>query len=67
KWEREAVKPPVTDVGSLSQLILLAVFALLFVWIFSWCLMGLFGAKKSTMADKYGEMNVEGAAAPAGE
>ncbi|MEZ4380522.1 MAG: hypothetical protein R3A79_04195 [Nannocystaceae bacterium] len=70
KWEREAAKPPVVEVGSLAQLLLISVFALIFLWIFTWSLMGLFGAKKETMADKYGDMNVEGApaaAAPAEE
>ncbi|MBK8262128.1 MAG: hypothetical protein IPK80_12435 [Nannocystis sp.] len=57
KWEREAAKPPVTAPGSLAQLILVSFFILLFLWILSWTVMGIVGDKKSTMADKYGEMN----------
>jgi len=57
KWEREAAKPPVTNFGSIAQLILVSFFILLFLWILSWVFMGIIGDKKSTMADKYGEMN----------
>ncbi len=65
KWERESAKPPVAEVGSLAQLILISVFALIFLWIFSWCVMGIFGADQESMSDRYGEMDAEAAAAPA--
>ncbi len=65
KWERESAKPPIMEVGSLAQLILISIFALLFLWIFSWCLMGIFGAEQESMSDRYGEM--EAGAAPAAE
>lgn len=65
KWERESAKPPVTTAGSIFQLLLLGAFVVMFLWIFSFVVMGMFGAKKSTMADKYGEMNAAGGAAPA--
>lgn len=64
KWEREAAKPPVASVGAIAQLALVSVFILIFLWILSWTVMGIVGDKKSTMADKYGEMQA-GDAAPA--
>lgn len=65
KWEREVTKPPVTSAGSIFQLVLLGAFVLMFLWIFSFVVMGLVSPKKATMADKYGEMNAAGAPAAA--
>ena len=62
KWEREAAKPPVATVGAFAQLALVSVFVLIFLWILSWVVLGIVSDKKSTMADKYGEMAAADAA-----
>lgn len=62
KWEIEAAKPPVTTVPAIFQILLIASFAAVFVWILQFSVSGLFGAKRDTMADNYSKMGNEAAA-----
>jgi hypothetical protein len=62
KWEVEAAKPPVTTVPAIFQILLIGSFAAVFLWILQFSVMGLFGAKRDTMADNYGKMNNEAGA-----
>jgi len=74
RWEAESTKPPIFTAAGLTQMAAIAAFALLFGFILIGSVMGVFGSTKATMADKYGDMGVEGkkagdapAAAPAAE
>jgi len=62
KWEVEAAKPPVTTVPAIFQILLIASFAAVFLWILQFSVVGFFGAKRDTMADNYGKMSNEAAA-----
>ncbi len=72
RWEAESSKPPIVTVGGIAQILVMAVFAMLFAYILFGCMQGIFGSQKKSMADKYGEMTADGekkpeAAAPAAE
>lgn len=60
KWEVQAAKPPVQTVPAVFQILLISVFAAVFLWILSFAARGIFGAQRETMADQYGKMGVEG-------
>ncbi|MBK7824872.1 hypothetical protein [Nannocystis sp.] len=62
KWEVQAAKPPVSTVPAIFQILLIASFAAVFVWILQFSVIGIFGAKRDTMADNYGKMGSEAAA-----
>jgi hypothetical protein len=59
KWEVQAAKPPVQTVPAIFQILLIGSFAAVFLWILSFSVQGIFGAKRETMADNYGKMGVE--------
>jgi hypothetical protein len=61
KWEVEAAKPPVSTVSGIMQILLIAAFAGVFVYILQGSAAGIFGAKRDTMADNYGKMTNEAA------
>ncbi|WAS95512.1 hypothetical protein [Nannocystis punicea] len=67
KWELEASRPPIGTTTGVLQIVVIAVFAGLFVWMLSFALRGIFGAQRETLADQYGRLTVDGkpAAAPA--
>ncbi|MEZ4428685.1 MAG: hypothetical protein R3A51_13465 [Nannocystaceae bacterium] len=65
KWELEASRPPVKSLGAIAQIAVVGSFALIFGWILTFSLMGIFGSKKESLADRYGEMTADGKAAPA--
>ncbi len=72
RWEAESSKAPIVTAGGIAQIAIMAVFSLLFAYILFGCVQGIFGGKKATMADKYGNMTAEGGkaeapAAPAAE
>lgn len=60
KWELEASKPPIITVGGILQILILAGFAAMFAWMMMFTLQGIFGAKRQTLADQYGNLTVEG-------
>jgi len=60
RWEAESTKPPIFTAAGVTQIAAIASFALLFCYILIGSVMGLFGSTKATMADKYGDMGVEG-------
>lgn len=63
KWEVEASKPPVSNIGGILQIVVVAFFAAIFAWMMSFTFQGIFGAKRDTMADAYGNLSAEGQAA----
>jgi hypothetical protein len=65
KWEAQAVKPPIYTVTAISQLLMIAALAAIFVYLLQGTLQGIFGEKRETMADSYGKMTNEAAEAPA--
>ncbi|MDC0669386.1 hypothetical protein [Nannocystis radixulma] len=65
KWELEASRPPIATTGGIIQIVVVALFACLFVWMMSFSLQGIFGAKRETLADQYGRLTVDGKPAPA--
>ena len=60
KWEVEASKPPVTNTGGILQILVVTFFAGLFAWMMLFTFQGIFGAKRATMADTYGNLTVDG-------
>jgi hypothetical protein len=60
KWEVEASKPPVSDVGGILQILVVTFFAGLFAWMMLFTFQGIFGSKRQTMADTYGNLTVDG-------
>lgn len=67
KWELEASRPPLATTTGVLQIVAVAAFAGLFVWMLSFALQGIFGARRDTLADQYGRLTVDGKppAAPA--
>lgn len=63
KWEAQAAKPPVSTAGGIMQILLIAAFASVFVYILQGSAAGIFGAKRGSMAENYSKMTNE--AAPA--
>ncbi len=62
KWEREAAKPPTTTFGGICQILLIAAFTLIFVYILQGSVSGIFGAKRTGgMAETYHKMSHEAA------
>lgn len=62
KWEREAAKPPTTTFSGICQILLIAAFTLIFVYILQGSLAGMFGAKRTGgMTETYGKMSHEAA------
>lgn len=60
KWEVEAAKPPIRSFGAICQILLIAGFAAIFVYILQGSLAGMLGAKRTGgMADNYGKMTHE--------
>ena len=59
KWEVQAAKPPTSTIGGIMQILLIACFAAVFVYILQGAAGGIFGAKRDTMADNYGKMTNE--------
>lgn len=60
KWELEASKPPVTNMGGILQIFVVAFFAMIFAWMLMFTAQGIFGAKRETLADQYGNLTVDG-------
>lgn len=70
KWELEASKPPIANPGGIVQVIVVTFFAGIFVWMMTFTMTGIFGSKRETLADAYGNLTVDGkkkADAPAAE
>ena len=65
KWESQAAKPPVSTVSGIAQILLIACFAGIFLYILQGSAAGIFGAKRGSMAEDYAKMGNE--AAPAAE
>lgn len=65
KWELEASKPPVSDVGGILQIVVVGFFAALFAWMLMFTFQGIFGTKRETLADTYGHLTVDGKKADA--
>jgi len=65
KWEVEASKPPVSTVSGIAQILLIACFAAVFVYILQGSVRGMFSEKKDGLAEKIGGMGNEAAPAPA--
>lgn len=59
KWEVQAAKPPISTFAGIMQILLLAAFASVFVYILQGTAQGLFGAKRDGMAESYGKMTNE--------
>ena len=59
KWEVEASKPPVTTVPGIAQILLIASFAAVFVYILQGSARGIFSEKKDGLAENYGKMTNE--------
>ena len=64
KWELEASKPPVSDVGGILQILVVGLFTLMFGWMLMFTFQGIFGSKRETLADTYGNLTVDGKKAP---
>ncbi len=64
KWEVEAAKPPISTVSGIAQILLIASFAAVFVYILQGSARGLFTEKKDGLAENYGKMTNEAAAKP---
>lgn len=60
KWEAEASKPPVTSFGGILQIIVVSAFAAMFGWMLLFTAQGIFGSKRETLADQYGNLKAEG-------
>lgn len=72
KWELEASKPPVSNVGGILQIVVVGFFSAIFAWMLMFTFQGIFGSKRETLADQYGNLTVDGkkaepAPAPAAE
>ena len=65
KWELEASKTPLKSFGAIAQIIIVGAFCLMFLYILFGAVMGIVSPPQKTMAEKYGEMTVDGKAAPA--
>ena len=65
KWEAQAVKPPITNIAAISQILMMVALAGIFVYLFQGSLQGIFGEKRETMADNIGKMTNEASPAPA--
>ena len=62
KWEIEAAKPPTTTFSGICQILLIASFSLVFVYILQGSVRGMFGAKRDGgMAATYSKMSHEAA------
>ena len=60
KWEVEAAKPPTTTFSGICQILLIAGFTLIFLYILQGSLVGMFGAKRDGgMAQTYEKMSHE--------
>jgi hypothetical protein len=59
KWEVEAAKPPVTTVSGIAQILLIACFASVFVYILQGSVRGLVTERKDGLAESYGRMTNE--------
>ncbi len=59
KWEAEASKPPTTTVSGIAQILLIAAFASVFVYILQGSARGIFAEKKDGLAEKIGGMSNE--------
>ena len=58
KWERESIKPPVTAVSSIAQMIMMVGFAGFFGYIIVFSLIGTFSEHEAgALEDKYNHMN----------
>ena len=62
KWEVEAAKPPISTVSGIAQILLIAAFAGVFVYILQGSVRGMFQEKKDGLAEKIGGMGNEAGA-----
>ena len=63
KWEVAAAKPPIANFSGIMQILLIAGFSLIFVYILQGSAAGMFGAKRDGgMSDTYGKMGHEAGA-----
>ncbi len=61
KWEAQAAKPPISNFGGIMQILLIAAFAGIFLWILKGSAEGIFGSKRDGLAESYGKMTNEAA------
>ena len=59
KWEVEAAKAPTTTFSGIAQILLIAAFAGVFVFILQGSARGIFSEKKDGLAEKIGGMTNE--------
>lgn len=57
RWEVAATKPPVTSPGGIAQIILMSLFALIFVWIMVGAVQGLIMPESEGLAGEYKNLN----------
>lgn len=65
KWEVQAAKPPIYTAAAISQLLMIAALAFIFLWLIKGSLEGLFGEKRDGLAEAFGKMTNEAAPAAA--
>ncbi len=65
KWEAQAVKPPITNIAAISQILMMVALASIFIYLLQGTLQGIFGERRETMADNIGKMTNEASPAPA--
>ena len=64
KWEMEASKPPIKDIGAIAQMALIGGLSLFFLWVLVSSLIGIVTPKQDgSLADQY--KNLGNAATPA--
>jgi len=58
KWEVEASKPPVTNAGAISQIVLIGTLTLFFAYILVMSAVGLFsGPSENSLEEQYKNLN----------
>lgn len=66
KWEVEATKPPLRDIGGIGQIALIGSLGLFFLYVVVMSLVAIVTPKKDGgLADKYKNMQTAGQTAPA--
>jgi len=57
RWELKATKPPVTSPGGLAQIVLMSLFALIFLWIMVGAVQGIIMPESEGLAGEYKNLN----------
>ncbi len=65
KWEVQAAKPPIYTAAAISQLLMIAALAFIFLWLIKGSAEGIFGEKRDGLAEAFGRMTNEAAPAAA--